>query len=108
MSVRVVVAGFVVAAHILLPTPARGTTPDVRHFRVPDDVLAARATCHDAEARRIEREYATVMPDEAGYGAWRALYPDAAVAWHDALRACRHRHTQPGGIWNWTALTQEN
>lgn len=77
----------------------------VNHYLVPDDVLAARARCYRVEERRIEADHATLVPaDRAGYDAWHAAGGPAVRAWADAVRACQHRHTQPGGIWNWSAL----
>lgn len=77
----------------------------VNHYLVPDDVLAARARCYRVEERRIEADHATPVPaDRVEYDAWHAAGGPAVRAWKDAVHACQRRHTQPGGLWNWSAL----
>lgn len=76
-----------------------------RIYAVPEDVLAQREACYRAEEHRIEQEHAVYIPaDQATYEAWHAQGGPAVVAWGQAVRDCQHRHTQPGGMWNYDAL----
>lgn len=70
-------------------------------YALPTEVQAAQSACF-----RAEREARGIPGDRAAYLAWFEANRGTALErdWSAAYRACRHRNTQPGGMWNWAAL----
>ena len=70
-------------------------------YELPADVQAAQRACF-----RAEREARGIPGDMDAYLAWFEAHrgTEAQLSWSRAHRACRHAHTQPGGMWNWSGL----
>lgn len=70
-------------------------------FELPADVQAAQRACF-----RAEREARGIPAGMDAYLAWWEANrgTPAQLDWTRAHTACRHNHTQPGGMWNWSGL----
>lgn len=81
--------------------PRCPTSATVCLYQLPADVQAAQSACF-----RAEREARGIPGDRAAYLAWFEANRGTAAQldWSAAHRACRHRYTQSGGMWNWDAL----